>query len=74
MEQNILLDPPLKFGLAMADGSMKPVYFEGPMSPEFLQDLICSCKGKNACSKSCMYYINIYISSHVSTSFLRLQF
>lgn len=23
---------PLKFGWAMADGSMKPVYFEGPMS------------------------------------------
>jgi hypothetical protein len=37
---------PLKFGWAMADGSMKPVYFEGPMSSEFLQDLICTCKGK----------------------------
>jgi hypothetical protein len=45
---------PLKFGWAMADGSMKLVYFEGPMSSEFLQDLICTCKGKNACSKSCI--------------------
>jgi hypothetical protein len=45
---------PLKFGWAMADGFMKPVYFEGPMSSEFLQDLICTCKGKNACSKSCI--------------------
>ena len=45
---------PLKFGWAMADGSMKPVYFEGPMSSEFLQDLICTCKEKTACSKSCI--------------------
>jgi hypothetical protein len=43
-----------KFWWAMADGSMKPVYFEGPMSSEFLQDLICTRKGKNACSKSCI--------------------
>jgi hypothetical protein len=29
-------------------------YFEGNMSAEFLRDLVCSCKGKSQCKKSCV--------------------
>jgi hypothetical protein len=32
------------------DGSLLPVYFQGQMSSDFLQDLICTCKGKAVCS------------------------
>jgi hypothetical protein len=32
------------------DGSLLPVYFQGQMSFDFLQDLICTCKGKAVCS------------------------
>jgi hypothetical protein len=32
--------------------SLQPVYFERPMSADFLQDLICSCMGKSQCKKS----------------------
>jgi hypothetical protein len=31
-----------------------PFYFEGNMSAEFLRDLVCSCKGKSQCKKSCV--------------------
>jgi hypothetical protein len=33
---------------------LHPVYFEGNMSAEFLRDLVCSCKGKSQCEKSCV--------------------
>ena len=33
---------------------LHPVYFEGNMSAEFLRDLVCSCKGKSQCKKSCV--------------------
>ena len=32
-----------------------PVFFEGIMTSDFLQDLICSCKGKVMCGRSCVY-------------------
>jgi hypothetical protein len=31
-----------------------PVYFQGQMSSDFLQDLICTCKGKAVCSSGCV--------------------
>jgi hypothetical protein len=31
-----------------------PTYFEGPMTSDFLQDLVCMCKGKSICSKDCV--------------------
>jgi hypothetical protein len=34
--------------------SLHPVYFEGNMSAEFIRDLVCSCKGKSQCKKSCV--------------------
>jgi hypothetical protein len=36
-----------KFGL-------EPILFEGQMSSDFLQDLVCTCKGRSVCSKGCV--------------------
>jgi hypothetical protein len=33
-----------------------PVYFKGQMSSDFLQDLVCSCKGKSVCMKGCICF------------------
>ena len=30
-----------------------PVFYEGPMVSEVLQDLICRCRGKKVCSTCC---------------------
>ena len=38
------------------DGSLLPVYFQGQMSSDFLQDLICTCKGKAVCSSGCVCF------------------
>jgi hypothetical protein len=35
-------------------GGLVPVLFRGQMSSDFLQDLVCSCKGKSICSSSCV--------------------
>jgi hypothetical protein len=32
-----------------------PVYFKGQMSSDFLQDLVCTCKGKSVCMKGYIY-------------------
>ena len=32
------------------------VYFQGQMSSDFLQDLICTCKGKAVCSSGCVLF------------------
>lgn len=47
---------PLKYGWTMGNSSIVPLYFEGPMSSDFLQDLGCTCKGKTICGKSCVCY------------------
>ena len=46
---------PLNFGWIDKDG-LKPVFFEGQMSSDFLQDLVCTCKGKSVCSKECVCF------------------
>jgi hypothetical protein len=30
--------------------------FEGQMSSDFLQDLVCTCKGRSVCSKGCVCF------------------
>jgi hypothetical protein len=37
-------------------GGLVPVFFLGQMSSDFLQDLVCSCKGKSICSSSCVCF------------------
>jgi hypothetical protein len=47
---------PLQFGWEKRYGSLLPVYFQGQMLSEFLQDLICTCKGKTVCSSGCVCF------------------
>ena len=46
---------PLMFGWE-DKGVLVPVFFRGQMSSDFLQDLLCSCKGKSICSSSCICF------------------
>ena len=48
------LPPPMENGWRTVKDSLHPVYFEGNMSAEFFRDLVCSCKGKSQCKKSCV--------------------
>ena len=45
---------PYEYGWKKSSHGPDPVYFLGMMTSDFLQDLICSCKGKYICSKSCI--------------------
>ena len=47
---------PLEYGWRKGKDSLQPVYFEGPMSSDFLQDLVYSCKCKSTCKKSCVCF------------------
>ena len=47
---------PLQFGWKEGKCGLEPVLFEGQMSSDFLQDLVCTCKGKSVCSKSCVCF------------------
>jgi hypothetical protein len=42
------------YGWRTIKDSLHPFYFEGNKSAEFLRDLVCSCKGKSQCKKSCV--------------------
>jgi hypothetical protein len=48
------LPSPMEYGWRTVKDSLHPVYFEGNMSAEFILDLVCSCKGKSQCKKSCV--------------------
>ena len=48
------LPSPLEYGWESFKDSLHPVFFEGNMSADFLHDLVCSCKGKSQCKKSCV--------------------
>ena len=48
------LPSPMEYGWRTVKDSLHPVYFEGNMSAEFLRDLVCSCKEKSQCKKSCV--------------------
>ena len=41
------------------DGSLLSVYYQGQMSSDFLQDLICTCKGKAVCSSGCVFWARV---------------
>jgi hypothetical protein len=51
--------PPMKsavlFGWEDRNG-LVPVYFKDQMSSDFLQDLVCTCKGKSVCMKGCICF------------------
>jgi hypothetical protein len=47
---------PLQFGWEKRHGSLLPLYFQGQMSSDFLQDLICTCEGKAVCSSGCVCF------------------
>ena len=47
---------PLEYRWQKGKDSLQPVYLEGPMSAEFSQDLVCLCKGKSPCTKSCVCF------------------
>jgi hypothetical protein len=44
---------PLEYRWQKGKDSLQPVYAEGPMSADTLQDLVCSCNGTSPCKKSC---------------------
>jgi hypothetical protein len=48
------LPSPIEYGWRTVKDSLHPVYFEGNMSAEFHRDLVCSCKWKSQCEKSCV--------------------
>ena len=47
---------PLDFGWQKGSNGLAPVLFTGMMSSDFLQDLICSCKGRYVCKRGCICY------------------
>jgi hypothetical protein len=48
------LPSPMEYGWRTVKDSLPLVYFEGNMSAEFFCDLVCSCKWKSQCKKSCV--------------------
>ena len=51
--------PPMKSAVLFAwedRNGLVPVYFKGQMSSDFLQDLVCTCKGKSVCMKGCICF------------------
>ena len=59
------LPSPLEYGWRTFKDSLHPVYFEGNMSAEFLRDLVCSCKGKSQCEKSCVQSRTLHVLTYV---------
>jgi hypothetical protein len=47
---------PLQFGWEKRHGPLLPVYFQGQMSSDFLQGLICTCRGKTVCLSGCVCF------------------
>lgn len=47
---------PYDFGWQKGSNGPMPILFTGMMSSDFLQDLVCSCKGKSICSRSCVCF------------------
>ncbi|KAK3085631.1 hypothetical protein FSP39_006444 [Pinctada imbricata] len=45
---------PLEYGWKKGHAGLEPVLFTGMMSSDFLEDLICSCKGKSVCTNACI--------------------
>ena len=52
-----LAKPPMKYAVLFGwedRNGLVPVYFKGQMFSDFLQDLVCTCKGKYMCMKGCI--------------------
>ena len=47
---------PFDYGWQKGISDPEPVLFLGMMSSDFLQDLICTCKGKSVCSRGCICF------------------
>ena len=60
---SLVAKPPMKyvvlFGWEDRNG-LVPVYFK--MSSDFLQDLVCTCKGKYVCMKGCICFEQVYLA------------
>jgi hypothetical protein len=52
------LGSPDGHGWRKEDENLLPVFFEGPMASELLQDLICSCTPKSHCTRNCTCHQN----------------
>ena len=37
----------------MVNGTLLPVFFEGPTAAEILEDLLCGCRGRRQCEENC---------------------
>ena len=47
---------PLEHGRKDGKFGLEPILFEGQLSSDFLQDLVCTCKGRSVCSKGCVCF------------------
>ena len=47
---------PYDYGWQKCSNGPTPILFTGLMSSDFLQDLICTCKGKKICSRECVCF------------------
>ena len=47
---------PLEHGWKDGKFGLEPILYEGQMSSDFLQDLVCTCKGRSVCSKGCVCF------------------
>jgi hypothetical protein len=65
---------PYDYGWQKGSNGPTPVLFSGLMSSDFLQDLICSCKGRKICSRECeLVWQDLYFafgSYNFATTFL----
>jgi len=55
-ETRAVIGSPLQYGWKEGKFGLEPVLFEGQMSSDFLQDLVCTCKGKSVCSRGCVCF------------------
>jgi len=47
---------PFDYGWQKSNSGLEPILFTGMMSSDFLQDLICTCKGRAVCSRACICF------------------
>jgi hypothetical protein len=55
-EARAVIGLPLQYGWKEGKFGLELVLFEGQMSSDFLQDLVCTCKGKSVCSRGCVCF------------------
>lgn len=51
-----VIGSPLSYAWQEGKLGLEPILFVGHMSSDFLQDLICTCKGKSVCSTACVCF------------------